>query len=87
MDDEVTVYEYGGSGVNVEVGVHGTPGIFWIGSSSYCLVSDHLGRYRTKSNQKVSIANVNGIGEIRQIVQPWDRESDGLEKGFEVASI
>ena len=87
MDNEATVYEYGGSGVNVTVGVHGTPGLVWIGSSSYCLVSDHLGRYRTKSNQKVSITSVNGIGEIQQIIQPWNRESDGLAKRLEVTTI
>jgi hypothetical protein len=66
MDNKVTVYEYEGSGVNIKVGVYGTPGIIWIGSSSYCLVSDHLGRYRTRSNQKVSITSVNGNGEIRR---------------------
>ena len=86
MDNKVTVYEYGGSGVNIKVGVYGTPGIVWIGSSSYCLVSDHLGRYRTRSNQKVSITSVNGNGEIRRIVQPWDQESAGLAERFEVTS-
>jgi hypothetical protein len=87
MDNNVTVYEYGDSGVKVEVGIYGTPGILWVGSSSYCLVSDHLGRYRTRSNRKVSITSVNSIGEIRRIVQPWDRESDGLAKRFEITSI
>jgi hypothetical protein len=87
MDNKVTVYEYGGSGVNVEVGIYGTPGIVWIGSSSYCLVSDNVGRYRTRSNRKVSITSVNGIGEIRRIIQPWDRESEGLAKRFEITSI
>jgi hypothetical protein len=87
MDNKVTVYEYGGSGVNVEVGIYGTPGIVWIGSSSYCLVSDHLGRYRTRSNQRVSITSVNSIGVIRRILQPWDPESDGLAKRFELTSI
>jgi hypothetical protein len=60
-----TVYEYEGSGVNIKVGVYGTPGIIWIGSSSYCLVS----------------------GEIRRIVQPWDRESAGLANRFELTSM
>ena len=87
MDNKVTVYEYEGSGVNIKVGVYGTPGIIWIGSSSYCLVSDHLGRYRTTSNQKVSITSENGIGEIRRIVQPWDRESAGLANRFELTSM
>jgi hypothetical protein len=87
MDNKVTVYEYEGSGVNIKVGVYGTPGIIWIGSSSYCLVSDHLGRYRTRSNQKVSITSVNGNGEIRRIVQPWDQESAELAERFEVTSI
>ena len=87
MDNKVTVYEYGGSGVNIKVGVYGTPGIVWIGSSSYCLVSDHLGRFRTRSDQKVSITSVNGNGEIRRIVQPWDQESDELAKRFELTSI
>ena len=87
MDNKVTVYEYEGSGVNIEVGVYGTPGIIWIGSSSYCLVSDHLGRYRTRSNQKVSITSVDGNGEIRRIVQPWDQESAELAERFEVTSI
>lgn len=86
-DNKVKVYEYGSSRVNVEVGIYGTPGIVWIGSSSYCLVFDHLGRYLTSSNQKVSITSVNGIGEIRRILQPWDRESDELAKRFELTSI
>ena len=87
MDSDVTVYEYGGSGVHVEVGVYVTPGILWIGSTNYCLVSDHLGRYLTRFNRKVSITSVNSIGKIRRMLQPRDRESAGLAKRFELTSI
>lgn len=87
MNDKVTVYEYEGARVNVEVGVYGTPGIVWIGSSSYCLVADHLGRYRTESNRRVSITSVSGSGEIRRILQPWDQESTRLAKRFGVTSV
>jgi hypothetical protein len=87
MEKKEIIYEYGGSGVEIEVGVYGTPGIFWIGSSSYCLVSDDVGRYLTKSNRRVSITHVNRTGEIRRILQTWDRESEGLAKRFELTLI